>query len=357
MKNVCFVSYGNLYLAPYIKNYLDVISYKCDILVWNRHSIKESSDIHNILSYDYAVEDNLDGKYKKLKGYIGYSRFVKKILARNKYDVVVFLQSIGAICMTPLLITKYRNRYIIDIRDYSIEGNYLLKNIESFLLNHSKLNVISSEGYKCFLPKAKEYCIVHNYSNINIPELEMFKKREVEVPVKLSYIGLIRFQDQNKRIIDLFANDDRFQLRFIGKNALELKEYVDKRNIRNVTLIDQFPPEKTLEYFELTDAILNVYGNNNPLLDYAISNKLYYAASLHIPILVSKNTYMEKKAVGGGFGFTLDFEDKHIKDKLFSYIFNRKKDDFIKSCDVFMEKVKKDNWEFSNKIKIFFHNE
>lgn len=350
MKKICFVCYGNLYLAPYLKNYLEVVSSKCDVITWNRHLIEEEIEGHNIIPYNVPIDDNISGKYKKLKGYIGFTIFTARRLLKIDYDMVIFLQSIGAICISPLLLLKYRNKYIIDVRDYSIEGNYILRSLEGLLMNSSKLNVISSEGYKTFLPTGRKYCVVHNYSEIDKEVLDEFEKKTMNSPLRLSYIGLIRFQEQNKKLIDLFANDYRFHLQFIGKNALELKAYVDSKDIRNVTLIDQFPSEKTLDYYKMTDAILNVYGNHTPLLDYALSNKLYYAAALKIPILVSKDTYMEKKSVENGFGFAIDFDDTEIKNKLFCYLTQIDGEELNNKCEQFMSTVKVDNQQFRETI-------
>lgn len=104
-----------------------------------------------------------------------------------------------------------------------------------------------------------------------------------------------------------------------------------------------------MKFYKRTDAILNVYGNNTPLLDYALSNKLYYAATLNIPIIVSKGTYMEKISLQNGFGFVLDFEDINIKEKLIEYILNRDMDVFEKKCDIFMKNVSVINADFSKK--------
>lgn len=350
MKKICFICFGNLYLTPYLKNYTEVIPHTYDLIIWNRHGINETKE-HTVFSYNYCVDDNLSGRIKKLKGYIGFSGFIVKKLINKEYDIIICLQSVGAICIAPILLTKYKRKYVIDVRDYSIEGNPLLKFIEGILMDFSKLNVISSEGFKTFLPKGKHYCLVHNYSAISSDIVDGFARKKIKIPIRLSYIGMIRFQEQNKKIIDLFANDDRFQLQFIGKNALELRPYISSKNIKNVHLIDQFPPENTIDYYRNTDAILNVYGNHSPLLDYALSNKLYYAAALKLPILVSKHTYMERIAVGGGFGFTIDFDNKQIKDELFLFMTQRDTDKFAENCDIFMERVKKENLKFSTIIK------
>lgn len=349
MKKICFISYTNLYLVPYLKNYTDIMEEDGDAIVWNRHNLKEENDRCNVISYDFPVDDNSAGKMQKLRGYIAYTRFVKKQLKKKDYDVVICLQSISAIFSAPFFLTKYRRKYVIDVRDYSIEGNWFLRGVEGILMNFSIMNVISSEGYKAFLPKKKKYQLVHNYSTIEPEIVASFSIRSMgKQPIRLSYIGLIRFQEQNKRIIDLFANDDRFAISFIGKNALELKEYMEEHRIKNVRLIDQFPPEKTLDYYKETDAILNVYGNNTPLLDYALSNKLYFAAALKMPILVSKDTFMEKKSIEGGFGFVLDFEDERIKDKLVTYMndLSTNRENFNKRCEMFMDKVINENTKF-----------
>lgn len=352
MKKICFVSYTNLYLVPYIKNYIACLEGTCDVIVWNRHDVKDYFDKCNIIEYSKVIKDNQSSKLKKIKAYLGYTRFVRQHISNNKYDVIIFLQSVGALFCTDMLLRKYKSRYIIDVRDYSIEGNMILKKIEGILFDYSCLNVISSKGYCHFLPKNKTYQLVHNYFEIDPTDIKDFKIREKpKIPLRLSYIGLIRFHNQNKKIIDLFSNDERFIVSFIGKNANELSDYISKKSSKNIILIDQFSPEETLKFYKRTDAILNVYGNNTPLLDYALSNKLYYAATLNIPIIVSKGTYMEKISLQNGFGFVLDFEDINIKEKLIEYILNRDMDVFEKKCDIFMKNVSVINADFSKKIK------
>lgn len=351
----CFILYGNLYLTPYIQNYLDVFSKEeCDIICWDRHGIEEHKVGCRVISFGRKIKDNKDGKLKKLLGYLQYTKFVRQKIRKTRYDIVICLQSIGGVCLSSTLLKYYKNKYIIDVRDYSIEGVPFLRNIEFKLLRSSCLNVISSNGYRNFLPKDCEYQIVHNYSCIPENIRQVIISKRAGNPIILSYIGLIRFQEQNQKMIDLFAGDDRFILRFIGKNALELKKYIVEHNILNVELTDQFPPEQTLDYYAQTDAVLNVYGNHTPLLDYALSNKLYFAASLHLPIIVSKHTYMEKISVENGFGFVLDFEDAGIKDKLYEYIMDKDLDAFAQKCEMFMGKVKRDNDLFAqelNKLK------
>ena len=351
MKKICFVSYCNLYLTPYIDNYLSLTNTQCDILVWNRHLVNEEKENYNVIAFNKAVKDNSNSffsKIKKIFAYLGYGHFVNRILKRNCYDIVVFLQSAGAVFSQGLLLRKYKGKYIVDIRDYSIEGIGFLYKRERKLLRNSAVNVISSEGYRNFLPNDAMYLLVHNY-NSSIPVANVMKP--IDRPYRLAFIGLIRFQEQNKKIISLFANDERFHVSFIGKNAYELEDFVKSNGIKNVMLIDQFSPDETLKYYDETDVVLNVYGNHTPLLDYALSNKLYFAAALKKPILVSKDTFMAEISVKNGFGFVLDFEDEKIKDRLENYLEEINFGVFIASCNDFIKKVKMDNANFEQEMK------
>lgn len=348
MKKICFISFTNLYLCPYIDNYLKNLDYSCDIYVWDRHCLDEKKGIHNVYSFKKPIMDNGVGKISKLLAYLKYKKWLKKQIKRKKYDLIIFLQSIAAIFMSAYLF-RTNIRYVIDIRDYSIEGNKILYLLEKKLLKRSVLNVISSPGYKEFLPSNIDYVLCHNYS------LQLFNEPFVKhtSPIRLSYIGLIRFHEINKKIIDLFLNDNRFEISFIGKNALELQEYINKKRANNIILLDAFPPEDTFKYVRSTDCILNVYGNHNPLLDFALSNKLYLSAAFKKPIIVSSDTYMEKYSIGYGFGFALNFDDSNIKDKLFNFYSNLD-NSFEKNCSKFIDDVIKENEKFNDVCKTLF---
>lgn len=123
--------------------------------------------------------------------------------------------------------------------------------------------------------------------------------------------------------------------------------------MNNVELIDRFPPEKTLNYYYETDIIYNLYGNKTPLLDYALSNKLYYAAKLKTPIIVCPNTYMEEISKGYGFGFTFDINNPEECDNLFEYYKSINWHDFNYNCNNFIRKINKDNENFNCAISNF----
>lgn len=302
----------NVYLTPYLRFYtsiLEEIHYDYSVVYWD----KNNNEIIEDERYVSFSSDNTN-KFGKIIGYLKYRKFVMDIFEKRDFDVIIPLHAIVSFIFYPLLIKLYKNRYIYDVRDYSYERFCLFRLVQKKLVKLSLINIISSEGYKNFLPKA-EYFITHN---IPITDLSAYKQTEnkTTLPIQISYIGLIRFMEQNKRIIQFFKNDKRFHINFIGTNAETLQPYCKENGVENVTLIGTFNPTDTLSYYNKTDLIMNLYGNHTPLLDYALSNKLYYAASLHKPILVCEDTFMETISEKYDIGFTLRMSDLDEKEKL-----------------------------------------
>ncbi|WP_340392691.1 capsular biosynthesis protein [Paenibacillus sp. FSL E2-0190] len=354
---ICFISLANLYLTPYLNKYITIINTPFDIIYWNRHAIKEESSANNLFSFNYPMNES-STKIDKLLGYVKFRRYAKRILEKNGYSGVIVLTTSAGILLNRELNKSYSKKYIVDIRDYSFEDNSVYYAIEKKMIKNSSLSVISSRGYESFLPK-HNYILTHNDVSISSLIIEEFRKKNTKTirdKISISYIGLIRFHEQNKKVIKKFANDERFNLNFIGTDSHALQPFCEELNIKNVRFVDRFPPETTLNYYKETDIINNLYGNNSNLLDYALSNKLYYAALLGIPILVSPNTYMEEVACQYGFGFSVDLNSSNVCDEIYDYYHSINWDEFYSSCDKFLESVKFDNDRFQVSIEKFIFN-
>lgn len=351
-KKICFVSLANLYAVPYLNRYTTLIDCDYDIIYWNRHDFIESYEgAKKIYEFNYRQESS---KFSKINGYLRFKIFAEKVLAKNSYDAVIILHTQAAILLQKILIKQYGHKYILDIRDYTFEKNRLYYNLEEKLLNQSGIAVISSKSFEKFLPK-HNYYVTHNITHIPDEKIKYYRDLQKirENKIVISCIGGIRFIDQFEKVISSFANDNRYKLRFIGVGANNLKNYILNNNIKNVDIIDYFPPDKTLDYYFETNIVQNLYGNNTPMLDHALSNKLYYAASLGMPILVCPGTYMEEISVKNGFGFTFDVSDPEAPDKLYEYYMSIDWQQFYDNCDSFMKRVRNENNIYEIALKKF----
>lgn len=349
----CFVSMGNLYLCPYIHKYLGLLECDYDIVYWNRDGVEEYAEARNVYRFDFPLAFD-DGSLRKLKGYLAFGRYASRVLTTTRYDGVVLLQSLAGVLLSHVLKQKYVGRYILDIRDYTLEHNRFYYCIERELIRKSSLAVISSEAYRRFLPD-HGYVLAHN----NRPVDEQFSERirsrnKNRKKLVVASIGYQAYQNQYRKLLRILGNDVRFELQFIGKESERLIQFCEENNIRNVKIIGKYPAEGVLGFYDGVDVINNWYGNDTPNLDYALSNKLYLAAQLHIPILVSKGTYMETVAVGGGFGCSMDLEKGDCPESLYDYYQGIDWASFATNCDLFMDRVRHEDQVFTGRAKGFF---
>ena len=347
-KRICIISMGNLYLVPYLSLYTSKIKGPYSIIYWDRENINEQYEDAECLRFFYEIKN----KYDKLFGYYKYRKFVIKKIKSQKYDQIIMLQTLGALLINDILKAMYYQKYIVDIRDYTYEYIKPIFNIEKELLKYSNLNIISSEGYLSFLPPDIEYVIAHNIRNWSRSQLEFFNnKKKSKNKLNIAFIGYISYQEQHKKLLMSVKNDERIHITFIGTRSEDLKEFCELNDIKNVTLKGSFEPSKILKLYEEVDLINNLYGNNTPVLDYALSNKLYYAAQLKIPILVCENTYMEKIANEYGIGFSVNMEINDLPTYLVERYNNINWELFEEGCEKFLTRVYEQQSVLEKKIE------
>lgn len=225
------------------------------------------------------------------------------------------------------------------------------------MVKNSYSTVISSRGYKEFLPDY-DYKVVHNYTEVDSAILKRISNRDrTGEKINISFIGYVRFYEMAKKLLLLFKDDERFSVSFVGMGAEPLRAFCEENGIENAIIVDKFSPEQTVDFYEKCDIINNLYGNNSNYLDYALSNKLYYAAQLNIPILMSENTYSGEIAEKYNLGFTWNPDGEKATDKLYELFTSFDKDKCRAGSCEFLQDVIKETGEFKKMIKEFLTEE
>jgi hypothetical protein len=310
---ILIISLNNLYLTPYLDKYTTTLKSDKFLVYWNRSGIIEEKADLRLIPFNFKIGSN-SSKFTKLIGYIKFLGFVKKTLKSIQFDKLIVFQTIIALFINKILVNEFKKKFIIDIRDYTRENNLIYRAFLQKLTLNSFANIISSEGFLKFLPKSK-YFLTHNIKwlgDIGIPQSSVKKEKIV-----ISYIGLIRFYDECKKVIKIFKDDQRFILNFIGEGSGFLKKYCELNNVKNVNLVGRFSPELTLDYYNDADIIYNLYGNQSPLVKYALSNKLYYAIQLRKPIAVNKDTFMEEISNKFNLAITFDLNNRNLPNIIY----------------------------------------
>lgn len=337
MKRVSIVCAGavrNMVMVSMYTNYLTEkrAKYSYDMIYMDKYYESEETGAEVNYRYEY------DGKSVKGKvlGYSGFVLYASKILKKENYDYIIVWGELTAVLLYDTLKKHYKGKYCVNIRDLFVGKRRLLNN----RLNKSVLNAdfvtVSSNKYLEELPaNYKRYYFVHSFNDEIMRTTKIKHRGTIENKrITILYIGNVRFYDHLYKLISEIQNDDRFEVKVVGVGSEPVREYVIKNGILNVDVEGAFLKERTSYYLEQADVIYNLYGTEDINLRMALSNKLYYAVCLNVPILVYKDTYMYEISSQCGIGFAFDEKkDKVFADAFYNWYTSRDCDKSKKLCD------------------------
>lgn len=295
---ICII---DLNYIPYLKKYTEYfdnnrIDY--EVIYWKRMNGDESYPFKTRV-FEYNADLKLK-KVSKVKGFLKYRQFLKKILKENKYSKLVVLSTLMGMLIPCKILKQYSEKYIFDIRDYTYEKYYFYKKRERFIVKNSFNTIISSNAFKEFLPQSDKYVLCHNFLASEISESRTFHKNDSN-PIELTFIGAVRHFELDKTVIDAFEKDNRFKLVFHGYGAAytKLVEYTEDKNVVLTGKYDRKDKELLLSS---SDIINSYYDDKNIVNKYAVSNKYYDSAIYLKPLWANPDTYIGCLAIEKGIG-------------------------------------------------------
>ncbi len=345
---------NNIYTSPYLRYYTQILensNIPYDIITWNRSGITEE----NCISFNQ--NENRKTIYSRLSGFFKYRNFVIEKTAEKKYDkVIVFSCQLG-ILLSSFLNKKYKNQYLIDIRDYSKIIPFFKSRFKKLLLGANTI-CISSNGFKKWLPKEKKYTLSHNIDisliEKRLKSLETDKVFFKSDTIFVDTIGQIKDYHSDKKFVTQLMNNDSFYMNFIGFGpTLEpLKKFSIENSVSNINFNGPYEKNEEESLLANTDFI-NILISDNKFNNGVTSNRLYLSALLNIPCIVNNQTTEQKKIIQKyKFGIIVD-KYEELPNKLIDYKENFTKTDFVNGCNLFLNKVKEDYQQFQNKIQFF----
>ncbi len=221
--------------APYIDFYLKNLDSKkneIDVIYWNRDLIPENIPYKDVNFVEFkSFQRDQCAKFLKIKSFFKFYLFVKKFL-KQKYDRILVLGSLFGVLFWYTLLTRYKKKYVLDIRDVTYEHLYFYRQLIGLLIKNSLFCFVSSDKYRAYLPTACEHKI-YTMHNILVDSL---KYRNVNIclnkpVVRISFWGLVREKKMNDLLIRKINADKRFELHYYGKEeriVTHLKKYAQK---------------------------------------------------------------------------------------------------------------------------------
>ena len=354
--SICFINLDSINVTPYFAQYRKCLRSDYDLIYWDRGKHDCATGAKNSFRYKSAAPSNSTSNLMTLaKGYLGFRRFATRILRQDNYQRVVALTGNCAVLLSPILCKKYSGRFIIDIRDYFLEDFRPYRWVEEKTIDASGLAVISSPAYEHFLGH-HNFQVMHNVQEISPAELQPIKqKNRPSHPMVLASIGTAKNLELDKNVIQYFANDHRFLLKFYGRGYDQLESFCSSNGITNVQIRGDFSANQTVSFYQDVDAIISMYGSSQTHFKYQLTNKLYYALQLGLPIIVSPGSFMAHVTEKYSLGHALNLSDNSEKNAILSLFDNPAAAARLSGQRSFMEIVHRDNDAAMQKISDFLN--
>lgn len=349
---IAIILYGSFELAPYARLYMQML----DEMGKEYHLIgrKQEAEItysgDNVFVYEGDVPKRFSSLVGKIRPSVDYRRFVKKLIKKYKYDRLVILTTQTAVILADVLFGKYRHRYIFDYRDRSYEYIAPYRALVNGFIKNSVCTAVSSPWFVEGLVK-NDYLLVHNFRSecLERAKHECIKRKDGE-KIVIGYVGALRSFDYHTTLIDIFANDDRYEFYTYGcgDDTETLAEYASE--FSNIHICGAYNENEKYDIIEKFDMMIYNYPYNY-VNDRAVANKYYDSLIMKKPMIVNPKTVLGKYIVKNGLGVGIDTADAHCADSICKWYRSFDADVFVRRCDEHMAQYAADNRWFEQSMK------
>lgn len=335
MKKVAILSIGDykhITLISKYTSYFEDMGIDYDVICTDRYGNDLKRD--HVISFRFK---ETKGKAGKIKNFLAFHNWAKKIIGKNNYDFIVIWNENTALLFADILLERYRKKYCVNIRDVDFLNQKAFNVIRAKVIRNSAFSTYCSTAPLDF-PKDYKYVLMRS---MNFEVLKDVPKREsfvTDFPIRIMFLGKVRFMEANEEIIRAFGNDPRFELWFVGVGSEALLPF--KSEYSNLNIVGSYEPEETAHYLANADVINSYFGTKVLGYERMSSIRFSYSPYIHIPVIVGKNTNME--AEGKKYGFAYGFGYCSLSeeaDRFYEWYKSLSDDLFISGCEEYCKDV------------------
>ncbi|MCI9136004.1 MAG: glycosyltransferase family 4 protein [Lachnospiraceae bacterium] len=345
---------NDLNTCPYIDKYLDVfhrMGTAYEVILWNREG-RTKTYPSNYRVYDVSADIYVP-KWKKIGGFYGFRKFLRRTIKENSYDKLIFLTTFSALMCYGLTRNQYRGKYIFDFRDLSFEQNRCYRKLVKNVMENSYFTCMSSPGFAGVF-QIKNYVMAHNFRYKDIEKKDEITAagEKLKEKITLLHIGITRGEAYNKRLADVFGNDERFEVYIVGSgnDTADFQNYIEKYD--NITVKGTYDNEEKVKLIAKADMLLYYYPcdfNCNR----ALANKYYDGLIYKKPLIGNKNTYSGRRLQKKGLGISLDLTSESFADEVSAYYKDINLDLYEKNVQKELKSVISEDEIYIKKIEEF----
>ena len=276
-------------------------SARLEVITWDRNNeYKEELAGYHV----YKKASAYGNRVQKFFNMWGFYRFCRSLIRQMKPDVVI-ASHWNNLLMMPKLDPKsqmliYEN---LDMPSGPFVIRKCTSTLEKLKMREVNLTVHASRFFATQYPTKYPQIILENKPTF---KAESLVEREISFPIRVAFIGILRYIDILKNLMEALRDDMRFQLYFHGSGHAQnqLKKLADKS--ANIFFTGYYAYEDVPKLYEQTDIVWAAYPNKDFNVKYAISNKFHESIMLGVPAVYASQTCLGVYAAQQNIGLEID---------------------------------------------------
>ncbi len=291
------------------------------VITWDRsNGYKEELTGYHV----YKKTSEYGNKTRKLLNLWGYRQFCHSKIKDLQPDVVI-ASHWNNLMMVPRL-NRQKQMLIYENLDVPTETYILRKTttaIERWYMRRVDLTIHASRFFTQLYPSNIKQLVLENKPNFQVPTPKPYS---IHSPLRIAFIGLLRYRDISKVLIDAVRDDNRFELYFHGDgHAMEyLKQCAE--GATNIFFTGRYTYNEVAGLYEQTDIVWAAYPNKDFNVVYAISNKFHESLSFGIPTVYADKTCLGNFVVEQHIGMAVDPYSTEAVRALLNHILDHQDD-------------------------------
>lgn len=272
------------------------------IITWNREGSKLDNNNRFFYAYD-KIAPYADAR-AKLRGLVGFKKYIEQVLSEISADVIIASHWSNLMLVTS---AKKKGQILIYENLDIPTGGFPIRQVEGLIericLRKVDLMIHASRFFRPL------------YNNVDIPQLVLENKPAFSPnpktsisgkPLKVAFVGTIRYKEILQNLADALMNDPAFELYFhgSGEDYGTMKEYC--KNANNIYFTGKYDYSSVVSLYHQADIIWAGYPNRDYNVVYAISNKFHESLYVGVPCVFSKGTKLADFVKANNLGFVVD---------------------------------------------------
>lgn len=294
------------------------------VIGWDRKQEFEKNEIFDGIDIEFFRKKSVYGSgIKNLFNIFLFqiSIFFKLYKYRKKYNKV-FSCDLDTGITARVFSKLFKKNFIYDIYDYYVDCHKIpskLKNIiekqEIKNINSADVTIICTEERKKQIIKAKpkKLIVVHNSPELpNFDECKKYKLKGKNEKLKICYVGILQEDRLLIEILDVIKNNEKYELHIGGFGKYEQKIADYSKKYSNIFFYGSMNYYDVLRLEKECDILFATYNPKIENHKFSAPNKLYEAMALGKPIIVCKNTGIDKLVDKNKLGIVINYDSKEF---------------------------------------------